>query len=277
MNSLQTPKRKTWLRWLNIALVVYLLGGISVYWLQDRLMFHPETLPINKPYDFSAPHREINMPMDEKTSINIVQFLTSDSLPKGIVLYFHGNRKNIAWYAPYASNFTKRGYEVWMMDYPGFGKSTGILSEQNLYDAAAQLYIMAHSKFAANHIIIYGKSLGTGIASWLASKRTAQQLILETPYYSMISLAKQYLPIYPINTLIRFKLPVYKYLGLVNAPVTIFHGTSDKVIPYRNAERLMAVIQPKDNFITIEHGGHNDLNTFPIFHEKLDSLLAVSY
>jgi len=240
-------------------------------------MFHPETRPINKPYDFSAPHREINMAMDEETNINIVQFLTPDSLPRGVVLYFHGNRKNIAWYAPYASNFTKRGYEVWMMDYPGFGKSTGILSEQNLYAEAAQLYIMAHSKFAADRIIIYGKSLGTGIASWLASKRTAQQLILETPYYSMASLAKHYLPIYPVSTLIRYKLPVNKYLELVNAPVTIFHGTGDKVIPYSNAERLKAVIQPKDNFIAIEHGGHNDLNIYALFHEKLDSLLTVRH
>lgn len=273
MNNQHLPKRKKWLRWFNIALVIYLFGGIAVYWLQDRLMFHPEKLPANKPYDFSAPHREIQMQLNEETSISVVQFLTTGSLPKGVVLYFHGNRKNIAWYASYASSFTKNGYEVWMMDYPGFGKSTGVLSEQNLYEEAAQLYIMALSKFDAHRIIIYGKSLGTGIASWLASKRTAQQLILETPYYSITSLARHYIPIYPVNTLMRYKLPVYKYLALVNAPVTIFHGTSDNVIPYHNAERLMAIIQPKDKFITIEHGGHNDLSTYPQFNRQLDSLL----
>lgn len=273
MNNQHLPKRKKWLRWFNIALVIYLFGGIAVFWLQDRFMFHPEKLPANKPYDFSAPHREIQMQLNEETSISVVQFLTTGSLPKGVVLYFHGNRKNIAWYASYASNFTKNGYEVWMMDYPGFGKSTGVLSEQNLYEEAAQLYIMALSKFDAHRIIIYGKSLGTGIASWLASKRTAQQLILETPYYSITSLARHYIPIYPVNTLMRYKLPVYKYLALVNAPVTIFHGTSDNVIPYHNAERLMAIIQPKDKFITIEHGGHNDLSTYPQFNRQLDSLL----
>jgi pimeloyl-ACP methyl ester carboxylesterase len=66
---------------------------------------------------------------------------------------------------------------------------------------------------------------------------------------------------------------VYKYIGLVNAPVTIFHGTEDKVIPYSNARRLTTVIHPKDRFITVENAGHNNLNDYPQFHSALDSLL----
>ena len=272
-NKLQWWKNKKWLQWLNIAIVVYLLCGIALYLLQDRFLFHPVALKRNSPYHFSAPNREINVAADESSNMNVVQFLTNDSLPKGVVLYFHGNRKNIGWYADYASNFTKNGFEVWMVDYPGFGKSTGRLSEQKLYDDAMQLYIMARSKFPADSIILYGKSLGTGIASWLAARRSCKQLILETPYYSMTSLVQYYLPIYPVNTLLKYKLPVYKYLSLVNAPVTIFHGTKDKVIPYSNAHRLTAAMHSKDRFITIENAGHNNLNDYPQFHNALDSLL----
>ena len=272
-NKLQWWKNKKWLQWLNIAIVVYLLCGIALYLLQDRFLFHPVALKRNSPYHFSAPNREINVAADESSNMNVVQFLTNDSLPKGVVLYFHGNRKNIGWYADYASNFTKNGFEVWMVDYPGFGKSTGRLTEQKLYDDAMQLYIMARSKFPADSIILYGKSLGTGIASWLAARRSCKQLILETPYYSMTSLVQHYIPIYPISTLLKYKLPVYKYLGLVNAPVTIFHGTEDKVIPYSNAHRLTAAMHPKDRFITIENAGHNNLNDYPQFHNALDSLL----
>ena len=272
-NKLQWWKNKKWLQWLNIAIVVYLLCGIALYLLQDRFLFHPVALKRNSPYHFSAPNREINVAADESSNMNVVQFLTNDSLPKGVVLYFHGNRKNIGWYADYASNFTKNGFEVWMVDYPGFGKSTGRLTEQKLYDDAMQLYIMARSKFPADSIILYGKSLGTGIASWLAARRSCKQLILETPYYSMTSLVQYYLPIYPVNTLLKYKLPVYKYLSLVNAPVTIFHGTKDKVIPYSNAHRLTAAMHSKDRFITIENAGHNNLNDYPQFHNALDSLL----
>ena len=212
-NKLQWWKNKKWLQWLNIAIVVYLLCGIALYLLQDRFLFHPVALKRNSPYHFSAPNREINVAADESSNMNVVQFLTNDSLPKGVVLYFHGNRKNIGWYADYASNFTKNGFEVWMVDYPGFGKSTGRLTEQKLYDDAMQLYIMARSKFPADSIILYGKSLGTGIASWLAARRSCKQLILETPYYSMTSLVQYYLPIYPVNTLLKYKLQLVGWLS----------------------------------------------------------------
>lgn len=274
MKRLQLHKRRKWLRWLNIALVVYLLGGIAFYLLQDRFLFHPVTLKRSSPYHFSASSREVNVAVDEESNMNIVQFLTRDSLPRGVVLYFHGNRKNISWYATYATGFTANGYEVWMIDYPGFGKSTGRITEQKLYDDALQLYIMARSEFPADSIIVYGKSLGTGIASWLAAKRSCNQLILETPYYSMTSLVQHYLPIYPVSTLLKYKLPVYKYLNLANAPVTVFHGTKDKVIPYSNAHRLTEVMHLKDRFITIENAGHNNLNDYPQFHNVLDSILS---
>lgn len=274
MNRLQLHKRRRWLRWLNIVLVIYLLCGIAFYVLQDRFLFHPVALDRNSLYHFSAANREINLAVDKESNMNLVQFLATDSLPKGVVLYFHGNRKNISWYATYATNFTANGYEVWMIDYPGFGKSTGRITEQKLYDDALQLYIMARSKFPANSIIVYGKSLGTGIASWLAAKKSCNQLILETPYYSMTSLVQHYMPIYPVNALLRYKLPVYKYLNLVNAPVTVFHGTEDKVIPYSNAHRLTEAIHLKDRFITIENAGHNNLNDYPQFHNVLDSILS---
>lgn len=269
----QVHKRRRWLRWLNIILVIYLVVGVALFWFQDRILFHPEVLQPGKSYEFPEPVKETNLPVDEGSNINVVQFLTRDSLPKGVVLYFQGNQKNISRYAAYAPAFTKSGYEVWMVDYPGFGKSTGTLTEQKLYEDAMQLYLLALSKFPSNRIVLYGKSFGTGIASWLGAKKTCEQIILETPYYSMTSLVQHYLPIYPVKTFLKYSLPVYKYLSLANAPVTIFQGNADDVIPYNNAHRLTEVMHPKDRFITIEKGGHNNLHDFPVFRHALDSLL----
>ena len=207
--------------------------------------------------------------------MSLVKFFPSDTLPKGVVIYFHGNMENINHYAKFASNFTKQGYEVWMEDYPGFGKSVGTVNEKKLYEEAEQVYLLAASMFEKGHIVIYGKSFGTGIAAYLASVKDCGRLILETPYYSVPALLHCFAPIYPAERMARYKIPTWKYLEEIKASVTIFHGTNDWVVPYRCACKLKSVLKPGDEFITIKNGTHNNLNDFALFHQKLDSLLQL--
>lgn len=258
---------------MTVVIFVYCSIGLALFYLQEKLLFHPEPLPADYVYRFDVPFKEVQIAMNEKVTLSMVQFFPKDSIPKGVVLYFHGNRDNVTRYAKYADNFTKHGYEVWMPDYPGYGKSTGEITEQLMYDEAREVYKLANSKFSADSIIVYGKSLGTGLASYLAAKKKCQRVILETPYYSLPSLFSSYAPIYPTNRMSHFKFPVGEYLKEVQEPITIFHGTSDKVISYRHAGKLKEVLNPGDEFITIENGGHNNLNQFPLFKEKLDSVL----
>ena len=160
-----------------------------------------------------------------------------------------------------------------MIDYPGFGKSSGKFSEKILYDWSRQLYKFARSTYASDSIIIYGKSMGTGLASYLASREKCRRLILETPYYDMPSVISHYLPIYPVGSMLHYKLPNYEYLQFVDEPVSIFHGTEDGVITYRNAKRLKSYLKTTDEFVTITGGKHNNLYSFPLVTHKLDSLL----
>jgi pimeloyl-ACP methyl ester carboxylesterase len=261
-------------RWLLIILAIYIVVGISLYFLQEKILFHPEKLSADHAYNFGVPFKEINLPVNKEKTLNIIQFKTRDSLCKRVVLYFHGNRKNIARYAPYAGNFTRHNYEVWMMDYPGFGKSTGDRTEQIFYADAAILYKMARARFSKDSIIIYGKSIGTGIASQLASIRDCKKLILETPYYSVDELARHYAFMYPVSWMTKYHLPNYQYFKKVDAPITLFHGTSDEIIPYKHSVRLA-----KENsgvkLISIENGKHNDLNDSPVFHQELDRILQL--
>ena len=263
---------KIW-KWLKIITVIYIIVGVALYFLQDYILFHPVSLKKDHVYDFPEKHNEINIPITENSNLNIVQFFSTDTTIKGVVLYFHGNKKNISWYAKYSPYFTRQGYEVWIIDYPGFGKSTGKFTEQNLYDWADHMYNFARSRFNADSIIIYGKSMGTGIAAHLASAQPCKRLILETPYYNYPSVIKHYLPFYPIDWMIHFKIQTWRYLQNVRVPVTIFHGTDDKIITYRNAERLKQFLKPADEFITIKDGEHNDLFKFNETIQKLDSLL----
>jgi alpha-beta hydrolase superfamily lysophospholipase len=262
-----------WGFWTKIIILIYFITGFALYYFQEKILLHPVAHPQNYAYTFSVPFKEIDIPINKNENFNIVQFLPKDSVKKGVVLFFHGNKMNINHYAKFADNFTKVGYEVWMPDYPGFGKTTGELTEKKLYDEALLAYKLANNRFKADSIIIYGRSFGTGVASQLATVRDCRQLILETPYYSIPALFSYYAPIYPTSYMSKFKLPVNEYLKEVAVPVTIFHGTDDEIIPYSVTEKLKQVLKPTDEFITIENGRHNNLNDFKLFHHKLDSLL----
>ena len=261
------------IRWIKILIIVYCLAGIAIYYLQDYLLFRPEAVNRNYKYDFPLKNKEVNIPYTSRSNINIIQFLPAVSPPKGVVLYFHGNKMNISRYSRYSGMFTSNGYEVWMIDYPGYGKSTGDFTEQQLYDWALLLYKLARVHYSRDSIIIYGKSMGTGIAAQLASVRDCRNLILETPYYNFPSIIGSYAFIYPVNNMIRFKIPTWQFLQQVTAPVNIFHGTNDWIIPLRNARKLIPFLKPSDQFTIIENGRHNDLPDFPVFLQKLDSLL----
>jgi uncharacterized protein len=267
-------KRRRAIRWVRGFVIIYCLIGIAAYHLQEKFLFHPVELSANTIFKFSHPFKELNIWVNSTSHYNIVQFTTRQQA-KGVVLYFHGNQDNISHYAPVATNMTRNGYEVWMIDYPGFGKSKGELTEQVLYDQALQLYKMARARFSPDSIVIYGRSLGTGVASELASVRDCKRLILETPYYSMPSVASTYLWMYPVDRMIKYKLPTNEYLTKVTAPVTIFHGTNDGVIPYDNAAKLKQVLKSGDEFVTINGGSHNDLNNHKEMVAELNRILSL--
>lgn len=270
----RTPRQKIF-RWTRIIIFIYGSAGIALYYLQEKLLLRNTPLSADYQFKFSVPFKEVNIPLNATDNLNLVQFFPEDSTHKGVVLYFHGNRENINHYAEYATNFTKHGYQVWMVDYPGYGKTTGKFTEENVYMQAREVYKLANTKFATDSIIVYGKSLGSGIAAWLASRKPCKRLILETPYYSIPDLFSHYAPIYPVKSLSKFEFPTGEYLKDVKAPVTIFHGTIDWIIPYRHAAKLKKVLKSGDEFITIDKGSHNNLNDFLLFHEKLDSVLSL--
>jgi alpha-beta hydrolase superfamily lysophospholipase len=266
--------KKKLFRWIKVFALLYAVIGIAWYYGQERLIFHPEPVDAGTVYHFDQPFREVNLNYNAATNLNLVEFRPADSPARGVVLYFHGNRQNITRYAAFAKDFTVRGYEVWMLDYPGYGKSTGSHAEKDLYAYALIFYKLARSRYTPNQIILYGKSLGTGIAAQLAAVRDCRRLILETPYYSMTSLFRRYLPVYPVSTMLHYHFPTNEYLPAVAAPITIFQGTSDGIVPYGNAERLKPLLKAGDEFIAVPGGSHNDLHDFSLFRQKLDSVLG---
>jgi len=249
---------------LFVVVLLYVGGGIILYFIQDNLLFHPRPVSNDHHYSFDIPFEELNIPF-KTGNLNIIKFKTTLA-KKGLVLFYHGNMKNVEHYAKYPALFVRNGYDVWMIDYPGFGKTTGRRSEKIIYEQALLMYDLAVGNINSDSLVIYGKSIGTGIASHVAANRKCRRLILETPYYSINALARHYFPMYPVVPMTKYTLPIYEDLQNVNAPINFFHGTKDEVVPYRQALRLKKE-KPSIELITIEGGKHNNLSGFSLFQE----------
>lgn len=262
------------MNWVKIVIIVYCVIGIGLYTFQDDFLFHPEKLEATHKFNIEQPFKEMNIAVNNEDSISMVDFLPKAGIPlKGLVIYFHGNKDNIERYAGFTKPFTEKGYEVWMPDYPGFGKSSGELTEDKLYKYALLVRKMAGTRFSNDSIVIYGKSLGTGIAAYVASETQNKMLLLETPYYSIPSLFSSYAFIYPTESMAKYKLPTNNFLEFAQEPVIIFHGDDDDIIPYSNAEKLKKYLKPTDKFYTIPDGTHHNINKNPVYFKVLDSLL----
>lgn len=261
------------LRWSRWILVGYVSIGLIFYFFQDKLLFHPERVHPDTDYQLPYAHLSIAIPMDVEDTLHLIDFLPDTASPfRGIVLYFHGNRKHIGYYADQTPPMTRAGYRVLMIDYPGYGKSSGTLSEKKLYDWSEIVYRIAHKQVSADSILIYGKSLGTGVATRLASIRGCKRLILETPYYDLPSVAARFLPIYPTRWLMNYEFPLHQYLQQVRVPVLTIHGTMDEVISIHHADKLRSLLKPTDRMILVTGGKHNGLSKDPAVRAALDSI-----
>lgn len=262
--------------WWAYALLIYGGACAAFYSFQHLFFFQPKALDANHALTFPMRIRFTaqTLPFDSATKIDVVKFLPDSGVqPKGVVLFFHGNRYNVEHYSSYAPHFTSRGYECWMPDYPGYGRSTGEASIPLLQELALQLHKMAMKRYPADSILLYGKSLGSGVAAWLATRRDCRLLMLETPYASLADVASEYLPMLPVRWLMHHDLPVEDYLPNIAAPVVAWHGSADELIPLSKAARLRRYMKRRDIFYVLEGGRHNGLDSFSVYQRSLDSAL----
>lgn len=252
-----------------VAAILYALLVISAYYFQERLIFFPQKMPLNHTYEFCQNFEEFNLTAKDGARLNAVH-IKQDSA-RGVVLYFHGNSGNIS-HLNHVTNFLEqKGYDAFLVDYRTYGKSTGELSEEALKNDAQLFYNHALTKYDEANIVLYGRSFGTGIASGLAAANQPKKLILESPFYSAVSLGKHRFPILPVGWLSEFRFPSNEYLQKVHCPIYIFHGTEDSVIPYEFAKKLYEEIPSTEDkkLYTVEGAGHNYLQDFEAFKEGM--------
>ncbi len=249
----------------------YLLIAVFVYLIQDKFIFKPEKLQQDFIYKYDAPFEELFFDIEPGVRINGLHFMVKK--PLGLILYFHGNTRSIKGWAKYARDFIRYNYDVVLVDYRGFGKSTGKKSEAMMMKDMQFVYDTLAVQYSEHHIIVYGRSLGSGFAAKIASDNKPRYLILDAPYYSFKKAVERFLPILPTKYLLRYHLRIDKWIKHVNCHTYILHGTNDRLIPISNSENLQALNPNKITLLRIKGGKHNNLPSFPEYHNMIRSIL----
>lgn len=242
-----------------------------IYFIQERLIFRPEKLRHDFVYNYDVPFTELFFDVKPGVRINGLHFTVTN--PLGLILYFHGNTRSIKGWAKYVKDFSRYNYDVVLVDYRGFGKSTGDKSEKDMLDDMQFVYDTLCRQYPQNHLIVYGRSMGSGFAAKIASDNTPRYLILDAPYFSFAKVVRRFLPILPLRIVLRYHLRTDKWLPKVNCHTYIIHGTRDWLIPIKNSEKLQELNPRKITLIRIEGGGHNNLPSFNEYHNILRDIL----
>ncbi|MCG6937838.1 MAG: alpha/beta hydrolase [Gammaproteobacteria bacterium] len=239
---------------------VYAAFSFYVYFMQSGLIFFPD-----------MPGRDVDStPADIGLSYQNVALVTEDNIRLhgwfiphknaiATLIFFHGNAGNISHRLDSIAIFHRLELNVLIIDYRGYGQSEGKVTEKGTYrDAEAAWHYLTRNRGISNErIVIFGRSLGASVASWLASKHTPAALIVESGFTSIPSMGQRLYPFLPVRWLSHFKYDTRSYVSNISCPVLVAHSRDDEIIPYDEGREIFAAAAEPKQFLEMS-GGHND-------------------
>jgi fermentation-respiration switch protein FrsA (DUF1100 family) len=251
-----------------LSLIVKLLAGVMiaygvlvalVWFFQDRLIYYPQMgrEVATTPASSGVAYDDVTIATEDGEKLN-AWWIPVDNA-RGAVLLLHGNAGNISQRIDYALMFRKLGYATLLVDYRGYGKSTGAPSEEGTYkDADAAWRWLAQTRgLRESEIVVFGESLGGAVASWVASRHSPRALVLASTFTSAVDLGAEVYRFPPVRLISRFRYDTLSRLAQVKAPVLIVHSAGDDIIPFAHGQRLYAAAHEPKTFFELS-GGHND-------------------
>lgn len=255
---------------LLVFAVLYAALVVAMYIFQRKLMYLPAN-NIGLPASYGlADFAEDFATTKDGVKMQLWYRKPNPGFPT--VLYFHGNAGHMGDRAGIFAALAQKGFGLLAVSYRGYGKSGGEPSEQGLYNDArtAIQYLLEHKQTPINRIMIFGESLGTGVATQMAVEYDISMLILQAPYRSVSGRAGEIYYFIPVKQLIKDKFQSIKKIAKVKAPLLIFHGEKDDVIPIRHGKTMLeAAICPKKAYF-MPNVAHNDFDSGVISAHVLD-------
>lgn len=244
---------------------------VIVFFYQEKIIFHPEKLKENYSFNFKNDFEEITIHTKDHKKLNSVLFKIQN--PKGIIFYLHGNGGSIDGWGEVAEVYNNMNYDVFMLDYRGYGKSEDkINSKDQLFSDVELAYDEVEKRYPENKIIILGYSVGTGLASKLASQKNAKLLILQAPYFSMEDEMDQKFSFLP-KFLLKYNFETNQYLKTVKSPIIIFHGDKDEIINYKASLKLKNNFKKGDRLIILKDQNHNGITDNLDYQNSMKTIL----
>jgi len=248
--------------WSIIIFAGGLYGALCLYLflMQSRMIYYPH-MPSRQltasPADMGLEYESVSIITKDKITLH--GWFVPASEEKGVLLFFHGNAGNISHRLDSLKIFHDLGLSTLIIDYRGYGRSQGTISEQGSYfDAeAAWNYLTEIKNIPAQKIVVLGRSLGGAIAAFISARQTPGVLILESAFTSVPDVAAKLYPFFPVRLLSRFQYNTKKSLQSVNCPVLIIHSPGDDIIPFENGLQLYESARVPKQILEIQ-GGHND-------------------
>ena len=246
---------------LNIllsAVTVYAVILLLVFVFQARLVYFPEVgrALVATPRAVGLDFEEVRLAADGAT---LHGWWVPANAARGAVLVLHGNAGNISHRLEYLTMFNRLGYATLIIDYRGYGKSSGTPSEDGTYrDAeAAWRHLIDARKLKPQDIVLFGESLGGGVAAWLALQHPPRALVLASTFTSAPDLGAQVYPWLPVRWLARIEYNNLDRIARIAAPVLIAHSKGDDIIPFSHGQALFDAAREPKQFLELR-GGHND-------------------
>ena len=246
---------------IGSALVVYavLVGGLYIF--QRQLLYFPDRTRPALGSLTALGVQEVKL----QTADGL--FLLSWYLPprdgRPVIAYFHGNGGHIGYRTERLRGFAQYGYGVLMVEYRGYGGNPDAPSETGFRaDAAAAMDFLTGCGITPNRLVLYGESLGSGVAVALAAQNEVGALILEAPFTSVAEVAQYHYPFVPAAALVRDRFDSLSRIGEVSAPILVLHGGRDRVVPIRFGRALFAAAPEPKEFWAAENAGHENLAQF---------------
>jgi uncharacterized protein len=245
----------------------------SMYFFQSRFIYYPQLGKeiVATPADMGLAYEEVDLRTEDGETLSAWWVPAPEA--RGAFLLLHGNAGNISHRLGYAAIFRRLGYSTLLVDYRGYGDSTGEPSEEGTYlDATASwAWLTQTRRIAPGDIVVFGESLGGGVATWLASRHTPRALVLASTFTSIPDLAEELYPYLPVRLLARVRYDNLARLGDINAPLLIMHSPDDEIVAYRHARRLFEAAREPKRFFELA-GGHNE--SFAVKQEEWVKALA---
>jgi len=254
-----------------IVFVLYILLCGLLFFFQEKLIFFPDKLDKNFKFSFDQKFEELNIKTEDGKLLNGLLFNSDSS--KGLIFYLHGNAGSLNSWGEVAKTYTDLNYDVFILDYRGYGKSeASISSQEQLFKDVQNCYDKMKERYIENKIIVLGYSVGTGLATKVASTNKPKLLILQAPYYSLTDVMKHTYPIIP-TYILKYKFETYKYIRYCKMPIFIFHGNQDEVIYYKSSIKLRQLMKKTDTLITLHGQGHNGMTYNQEYRQEIQKIL----